>query len=713
MKISFHPTIYDKDTHPAETSWSDAVRQLTSAPAQTPTAKDQLRAFCPADRTGPVLKTNITEVHAAVWDLDNRQPQDLDALLQWLKPHAALHYRTWSDGVKGFCARVIVPLATPVTVAQWPTFWTTLNRLSGGFNDPACKDPSRMYYFPHGDTTELSGPHLDPAPILAQATPHEIMGLEPTPFDAMDLLTLAHSFSRKKDPNSKRIAQAMEHVARGEPYAAEGERDSTAFRVINAVFQENRAADPSALKALFQVSNRAMNAPDPDYTDEKIDRAQRSALKMPEPGTMILFDASDHYLAQQALSTLSKHTVNDGLLYQYQGGIWTHVARSHFYNAMSQFVGAYVVDQKRTYQLNDHAVRGAWACANELVAKPGFFESAIPGIAFKDKFVSIEDGQVQVHEHSPRHGARHQVPVNYDPDAECPEFEALLVRLFEPDHDREDKIALLQEFVGGMLAGVSPRYDRVLMMVGTTANNGKSTLISLIGTMFPDHGAIPLQDWDQPYNRAELSKITANLVTELPASALKAGHIFKAVVSGDPLNGREIRQSPFKFRCRAGHIFALNKLPNSYDRTDGFWRRILLLTFNRKFTEGSTREDVLGAILPHELPGIYNWAFRGFERLVSQGRYTRPASHEETLTEWKHNIDPSSEWLDTQTVEGEATFSELFAAYERWCTLSGVQSTDVMGKRGFGSFLKRHWTSRKTNGKTLYPVQPKATENPE
>jgi len=139
--------------------------------------------------------------------------------------------------------------------------------------------------------------------------------------------------------------------------------------------------------------------------------------------------------------------------------------------------------------------------------------------------------------------------------------------------------------------------------------------------------AIAPQDWAQEYRRAMLVGKHLNAVGELPEREIIASEAFKAIVTGDPIVGRIIRESPMTFRPKAGHYFAANRLPGTSDQTEGFWRRFVVLTFNRNLKDDPTRDPEIVSKLLTELPEIVSWLLEGAARLIRAKAYTIPSSH--------------------------------------------------------------------------------------
>lgn len=134
----------------------------------------------------------------------------------------------------------------------------------------------------------------------------------------------------------------------------------------------------------------------------------------------------------------------------------------------------------------------------------------------------------------------------------------------------------------------------------------------------------------------------ANLCADLPTSHISSSTVFKAVVSGDGLTAQRKHQPAFQFRPFAQLLFSANSFPKSHDSSDGFYRRWLVVPFNRSF-EGSSRRNKreLDAELqqPSQLSGLLNRALEVLPRLRQYG-FTDTDSLRDATADFRQTTDP-------------------------------------------------------------------------
>ena len=324
---------------------------------------------------------------------------------------------------------------------------------------------------------------------------------------------------------------------------------------------------------------------------------------------------------------------------------------------------------------------------------PGFFDEAPAGVLCKGTFLTIEGGEVVARAPKPADRQRVALDIAYKPTANCPKWQRALSDWFGSDADGAEKAALLAEFVGAALFGVATRFQKALFLVAP-GGNGKSQLLDVVSALFPKGyvKAIRPQEWGNEYQRAELAGAMINIVAELPTKAIAEGSNFKAIITGDPIGARRIYEKPFTYRPRCAHIISGNAFTEALDTSDGFWRRILVLTMTRRF-DGTPEEvhDLAQLIIREELEGVLAWAAAGAKRLLAQNGYTIPQESLASVSVWRKSSDPVALWLDSRTSSSpEGTpptrTSELFLDYRSW---SETYCFPVLNLNNFSKALVR------------------------
>jgi putative DNA primase/helicase len=406
---------------------------------------------------------------------------------------------------------------------------------------------------------------------------------------------------------------------------------------------------------------------------------------------------------------------SEGRLWKYdQSGIWMPVPEADQSVAVQRLAGKTVRTTKGIgpLKVRSNDVIGSIRLAEHQRHNPLFFDGASRGVAFANGVAEVSATGITMTPPSPEQRIRVRYPFPYDTKASAPRFEAFLVEIFQGDRDYSDKIGLLQEFLGACILGQATLYQRCVVALGPGAN-GKGVLFKSMEDAMPagTTSAIAPQLWNDQYRRARLVGVRLNVVSELPEQDILDSEAYKAVVSGDRIDARQIHKAPVDFRPIAGHLFAANRLPGTADHSAGFWRRPVIITFNRTFAPAEQDAGLADAIVASEIPGVVRWALEGAVRLLQRGRYVEPASSVEAVAAWRRTADPVALFVDECTVplapsapiiEGVGA-AKLYQGFKAWCAENGHR---VMASNKFGQRMKLLGKEGKhTAGGNRYPVR--------
>ncbi len=353
--------------------------------------------------------------------------------------------------------------------------------------------------------------------------------------------------------------------------------------------------------------------------------------------------------------------------YNASTGLFEEVPKRDFYIAVSMYAGSPVGPEEKQLCLKASDVKGTIDIASQYANRPYFFNNSATGITFRNGFVTVENGQIKMVPHSADQRSLTSMEYDYVAGAKSAAWEMFLDSVFantDPE-DRAARKALLQEHIGACMVGIATKYAVALILTGK-GNNGKSVYIKTIRGLFPAAAvkSLPPQMWSNRFHLAGLAGIRLNAVSELPYRQIVDSDEIKAVVSGDETEVAHKRGHPFELVPIAGHVFGCNKLPETMDQSDGFWRRFTVVVFDRKFTN-SDRIIGLSDKLRDELPAIAVWALEGAARLQRNGEYTMPPSSKKAKTAWQNDSDQVRQWVAQCTrteVEDQVEIDQLTKA---------------------------------------------------
>ena len=279
---------------------------------------------------------------------------------------------------------------------------------------------------------------------------------------------------------------------------------------------------------------------------------------------------------------------------------------------------------------------------------------------------NLDDGELV--NHSSEIFTTNLLPYNYDPEIKCPRFIQYLNEVFIND---QQKINFVQEAIGYSFHKSIPK-PAIFFLIGD-GSNGKSVLINTLVQLFGERNAsnISLNSLSNEYYILTLFGKMINISGETPQKKQINTDVIKAVVAGDWVTGRSPYEKPLKFRPYAKHYLAMNETPMINDNTHGMWRRIYIVDFPRKFSEDEMDTELPQKLLL-ELPGIFNWALEGYNRLRShQFKFKEAESMRIAKQKYRTEDDSTLAFISDQLIKSEekdrAKLSEVYDRYRLFC----------------------------------------------
>ncbi|UUR84879.1 phage/plasmid primase, P4 family [Clostridium perfringens] len=293
--------------------------------------------------------------------------------------------------------------------------------------------------------------------------------------------------------------------------------------------------------------------------------------------------------------------------------------------------------------------------------------------------VNVRNGLLDIrdmsfNEHTPSYLSTVQLNVEYNPQVDCPQFKKFLNEVLDCK-----LIPLVQEIVGYLLT-TNTASQKAFVFWGP-ARTGKSTLLWVVEYLLlgkKNVSNIPWQEIGDKFKTAELLGKLANVFSDLPSKSIDDTGIFKVVTGEDYLMAEKKNKNPFKFKPFARLVFSCNELPRNYvDRTEGFYRRLIIVPFNRQI-EKNKIDKALKYKFQREKEGIFNWALEGLKRLYENNfEFSENELTDGVKKEYKRENNNVISFVE-ECCELDGLFScsriEIYEAYKEFCVEAGLKA---------------------------------------
>lgn len=376
----------------------------------------------------------------------------------------------------------------------------------------------------------------------------------------------------------------------------------------------------------------------------------------------------------------------DGRFWAWGPTCWRAIPDKHLRLAAHKYDNV-TVQGKNPIKVGRTMINGILSEVGTILSHPDFFNRPSVALNCADTVIEIaKGGAVTLRSHSPEDRFRFTIPARYGNgrDDVLPEgsyLHRLVMGAFRDDPDAAEKIDLIGEILGASAFGIATRLPqpKAFVFLGETASNGKSTIASLLECLLPEGAVshIPPSAYEDERRIVNLAGKAANVADELSANAI-AGETFKAAVTGNSIEGRDLYRSAVTFVPRAIHVFTTNTLPRFHGGLDrGLQRRLVVVRFNRPIPENEIIEDIADRIRHDELDLLLRFSIEGARRLFERRSYTVPASSQEALSSWLR-LDPLVEWFEeniapasVEPIGGWKRTSDLFKHFKAWAVEQG------------------------------------------
>jgi P4 family phage/plasmid primase-like protien len=308
------------------------------------------------------------------------------------------------------------------------------------------------------------------------------------------------------------------------------------------------------------------------------------------------------------------------------------------------------------------------------------------------------------------------VPVEYNPNADCPIFKAFLERIFAAN---TNLIGCVQRAIGYTVTGETSEQG-FFLCYGEGAN-GKSTLLETMHFLMKDlAGTIRAEALMQHKftSHSGHNEDVASLRGKRFVSAVEteSGHqlaesLIKQLTGGDTITASRKYGHSFSFKPQFKLWIAANHKPQISGTDEGIWRRINFIPFNIRIPEDE-RDKQLKDKLQSEAQGILTWIVRGAVNWYAQGLGKTDEIRLAT-TAYRNEQDSVANFLCECCDVGDGFTTKpsiLFDNYKNFCAENGYTPLNQqefprrLGQLGYSKSANRIWRGIKIKPQVVCPA---------
>lgn len=287
-----------------------------------------------------------------------------------------------------------------------------------------------------------------------------------------------------------------------------------------------------------------------------------------------------------------------------------------------------------------------------------------------NKRITLGDDGIKVTSHRQKDLLTCLAPVEYNREAEAPEWEKFLAEKV-PDEEVRD---FLQKLIAYSLISQNP-HRLLIILLGDTST-GKTTILEVLEGLF---GEDYVTTFDMSLFRAKYDEAPRSDVVDVISKRL----IYKSESNRQwELHSDVLRQMtgrdhvkarlPHKGEYAANKVpeftpwIATNQVPTVTDAGPALWRRLVIIPFEQQHFNDDL--SLVDRIVRDEGEGVLNWILEGWEAYLSDG-LELPDAVVETTMAYREEMDPFDVFLrDHVELDAEYVVSDkaLWETYRDW-----------------------------------------------
>lgn len=324
---------------------------------------------------------------------------------------------------------------------------------------------------------------------------------------------------------------------------------------------------------------------------------------------------------------------------------------------------------------------------------------------YETPYINMENGvlNLQTKEllpHAPQYRQHKITNCSFDPQAQCPEFVAMMERLVPDAAVRKE----LQKAFGLCLAKEQLPAKKVLMLLVGPKDTGKTTVLNAILNVLGEYGtsvdnSILMQSSKDKSRGPEMFDFRETLMITTSESnendKLDTGRV--KALTGETMqsvrNNYAVSMQKFKM---IGLIFIdSNFRPYIPPRDTATWGRLRLFPFIHVVAE---KDPTLKGKLEQEKSGIFNWILDGLNMVLEEKEIFETSIMLEYKGQYQKEMDTTQQFVadclePTDSKTDRIQTSILFSTYKNWCQDNGFRDS-VRNK--FYEEISKHFEKKKS-----------------
>jgi P4 family phage/plasmid primase-like protien len=282
---------------------------------------------------------------------------------------------------------------------------------------------------------------------------------------------------------------------------------------------------------------------------------------------------------------------------------------------------------------------------------------------------------------SPQYFNTNPIPYEVGDSDQTPNIDKLFVEWVS-----EKNLITLKETIALSLLQDYPLH-RIVCLFGSGCN-GKGVFLRFLNKFLGSRNLCSSNLKKLMSGNFETSKLyqkLACIISETDFNVIRDTSILKQLSGQDLISAEFKGKNSFDYQNYSTLFIASNSMPITEDRTDGFYRRWLIIDFPFKFKEGN---DPLERVPEIEYNNFALQLLKLLPELIKRGRFDNDGEIEERKKKYEEKSNPLSTFFKENyeyDIQAEVPFFEL---YDKYCIFSQQHGFREISKKAVSTLLE-------------------------
>lgn len=300
-------------------------------------------------------------------------------------------------------------------------------------------------------------------------------------------------------------------------------------------------------------------------------------------------------------------------------------------------------------------------------------------IAFKNGLYNVVTDEFS--DFTPEVVITNKIDWNYNPSSYAPLTDEILDNL--AIHDKGIRM-LIEEMIGYTFYRRN-ELRKAFILTGQK-QNGKSTFLNMLKELLgaKNTSVLDIKHLSDRFSTVMMVNKLANIGDDISNKKLYDTEQFKKIVSGEKINAEQKGRDKFEFTPYCKLIYSANNIPKLGDGDDApaILSRLVIVPFKAYFDSSNAnyKPFVIDELVTEQsMEYLINIGIAGLKRVLKNRKFTESEFTDKAFEEYKNEIDPVSEYLETlnRDLIIEAKTGDVYLEYLEYCVREGYENITI------------------------------------